>query len=77
MKRHLAVLFAFTALTLARFDPVMADGFYHQYRHHSVRVDFAEPNLTHDACSVGWWQTLHYGHVRPYWGVRCQKVGRR
>ena len=19
----------------------------------------------------GWWQTLHWGHVRPRWGGRC------
>jgi hypothetical protein len=74
VKRASAVLLAFTALTLARFDPVMADGFYRQHRHPT----YTEPDLTYDSvCSVGWWQTLRYGHVRPYWGIRCLKVGRR
>ncbi len=28
-------------------------------------------------CSEGWWQTLRYGHVRPQWGIRCLRGGRR
>ena len=75
MKRVLAFLLAFTALltvTLAQFEPARANGLYRHHRHH-VRVAYAEPDLTYDSrCSVGWWQTLRYGHVRPYWGIRCR-----
>ena len=77
MKRLSAFLLALAALTLAQFDPVMADGYRH-YRHH--RVAYAEPGPDYaygSACSVGWWQTLRYGHVRPQWGVRCLRGGRR
>jgi hypothetical protein len=75
VKRVWAFLLAFAALmmaTLARFEPAKADGFVHHHRHH-VRVAYAEPDVTYDSrCSVGWWQTLVYGHVRPYWGIRCR-----
>jgi hypothetical protein len=77
VKRFLAFLLVLAALTLAAFDPGMADGYVRQYRHrHGVRVAYAGPDLAYEsACSVGWWQTLRYGHVRPQWGVRC--FGRR
>jgi hypothetical protein len=71
--RLLVVLVVLTALT--QFDPVMADGYYRPYRH---RVAYAGPDPAYDgACSVGWWQTLRYGHVRPSWGVRCVRFARR
>jgi hypothetical protein len=69
------LLLAVTAVltvTLALFESARADEFYRHYKHH-VRVAYAEPDPTYDsACSVGWWQTLRYGHVRPQWGVRCR-----
>ncbi len=78
MKRASAVLLALAALTLAQFDPVLADGFYRHYRHHAARVAYAAPDMAYgNACSEGWWQTLRYGHVRPQWGVRCLRGARR
>jgi hypothetical protein len=67
MKRSAAFLLVLTALTLAPFDAVVADG---------ARFAYAGPALAHEsACSLGWWQTLRYGHVRPVWGVRCMRYG--
>jgi hypothetical protein len=78
VKRASAVLLALAALTLAQFDPVLADGFNRHYRHHAARVAYGAPDMAYDnACSEGWWQTLRYGHVRPQWGVRCLRGGRR
>jgi hypothetical protein len=79
VKRLSAFLAVLAALTLAQLDPVMADGPY-RYGRHSPRVAYAEPVPDYaygGACSVGWWQTLRYGHVRPQWGVRCLRGGRR
>jgi hypothetical protein len=74
----LAVLLALAALTLAQLDPAMADGFYRQNPHHGDRVAYAAPDPAYEnACSVGWWQTLRYRHVRPQWGIRCLRPGRR
>jgi hypothetical protein len=25
-------------------------------------------------CRTGWWQTLHYGHVRPRWATFCYRT---
>ena len=75
MKRLLVFLLVLTALTVAHFDPVMADGYHRPYRY---RVAYAGLDPSYDgACSVGWWQTLRYGHVRPSWGVRCVRFARR
>ena len=75
MKGFLAVLPVLTALIMAQFDPAMADGYYHPSRH---RLAYAGSDPASDgACSVGWWQTLRYGHVRPRWGVRCLRGGWR
>jgi hypothetical protein len=71
----LAILLALAALMPAQLDPAMADGFYRQYRH---RVAYAAPDAAYEnICSAGWWQTLRYGHVRPQWGIRCLRPGRR
>jgi hypothetical protein len=68
VKRSAAFLLVLTGFTLASFDPLMADG----YRPYAGRALAYE-----SACSVGWWQTLRYGHVRPVWGVRCMRYGYR
>jgi hypothetical protein len=74
----LAILLALAALTLARLDPAMADGFNRQYRHHGDRGAYAAPDPAYEnVCSAGWWQTLRYGHVRPQWGIRCLRPGPR
>jgi hypothetical protein len=74
----LAAALLLAALTLGQHNSVMADEIHRQHRHHPLRFAFAEPDLTYgNSCSVGWWQTMRYGHVRPYWGVRCLKFGRR
>jgi hypothetical protein len=80
VKRLSAFLLALGALMLAQLDPVMADGYYRHYRHHAARVAYAGPGPDYaygGVCSEGWWQTLRYGHVRPQWGVRCLRGGRR
>jgi hypothetical protein len=75
VKRLAAFLMVLTTLTLAQFDPAMADGYY---RHYRQRVAYAGPDPAYgSACSEGWWQTLRYGHVRPQWGVRCVRFARR
>jgi hypothetical protein len=79
VKRLSAFLLALAALTLAQLDPVTADGPY-RYGHHAARVAYAGPGPDYaygSICSEGWWQTLRYGHVRPQWGVRCLRGGRR
>jgi hypothetical protein len=55
------------ALVLVSSAPVRADGYDRPYR----------PYAGYEGCSVGWWQTLRYGHVRPQWGVRCFGPTRR
>jgi hypothetical protein len=67
-----AVPVVLAALVLVSSAPVRADGYDRPYR----------PSAGYDApyeggCSVGWWQTLRYGHVRPQWGVRCFGPPRR
>jgi hypothetical protein len=53
-------------LVLISSAPVRADGYDRPYR------PYASYHASYEgACSVGWWQTLRYGHVRPQWGVRC------
>jgi hypothetical protein len=70
-----AVLLA--ALTLGQHDSVMADEIHRQHRHQPSHFAFADPDFRYwSSCGVGWWQTLRYGHVQPYWGVRCLKLGR-
>jgi hypothetical protein len=73
VKRLLAVLLVLTVLIIAQFDPAMAIGYSSRHR-----VAYAGSDPASDsACSVGWWQTLRYGHVRPRWGIRCLRGGRR
>jgi hypothetical protein len=69
---RLLVVLVVLALTLTQFGTVKADGYYRPYRH---RVAYAGSDPAY--CSVGWWQTLRYGHVRPSWGVRCVRFVRR
>jgi hypothetical protein len=57
------------ALVLVSSAPVRADGYDRAYRPYAGPYE--------GACSVGWWQTLRYGHVRPQWGVRCFGPTRR
>ena len=42
---------------------------HHHYRQRVARVDL-EPG-DYSTCRWGWWQSLRYGHVQPYWGARC------
>jgi hypothetical protein len=47
----------------------------HHYRHGWSRLyHVAEAAVLEDyrGCDAGWWQTLRFGHVRPYWGLRCR-----
>jgi hypothetical protein len=67
VKQLCAFAVVFAALVLVASAPVRAaDQSYRPY---------AGPY--EGACSVGWWQTLRYGHVRPQWGVRCFGPPRR
>jgi hypothetical protein len=78
VKRLAAFLLVMTALTLAPFASVVADEYDAGYgRRHPARIAYAGTALAESACSVGWWQTLRYGHVRPAWGVRCTRYGYR
>jgi hypothetical protein len=74
--RLLAVLLLTALMALmAQFDPVMADGYYRPSRY---RVAYSRLDPAYNGtCSVGWWQTLRFGHVRPSWGVRCVRFARR
>ena len=72
MKQLSAFPVVLAALVLVSSAPVRADGYDRPYRR----------NAGYDApyggvCTVGWWQTLRYGHVRPEWGVRCFGPARR
>jgi hypothetical protein len=43
----------------------------HYHHHHRVaRVELAPADYSN--CRWGWWQSLRYGHVQPYWGARCR-----
>jgi len=75
VKQLSAFLLAFTAVmtvTLARSESAMADGLYRHHKH-TLHVAYADPDSKYDStCSLGWWQTLRFGHVRPSWGIRCR-----
>jgi hypothetical protein len=69
---------AFAAL-LAQTVPAPADEwgshYYRHYRHHYahyVRTAYVEPEPYYPACRVGWWQSLRYGRVHPYWAAFCR-----
>lgn len=67
-----AVIGAATCATLlVQIAPGFAEGWHHRYKHraHFAYVQYAPD---YNACRVGWWQTLRYGHVRPHWSVWCR-----
>jgi hypothetical protein len=72
VKRLWAFPVVLAALVLVSSAPVRADGYDRPYRPYAGGYD-----AFGGACSVGWWQTLRYGHVRPQWGVRCFGPARR
>jgi hypothetical protein len=72
VKRLSAFPVVLAALVLVSSSQVRADGYDRPYRLHA---GYDAPYG--GACSVGWWQTLRYGHVRPEWGLRCFGPGRR
>ena len=53
MKRLSALLLALAALMLVQFDPVRADGYYRAYRHHGVRVAYADEREIQHATDAG------------------------
>jgi hypothetical protein len=71
VKRLWAFPVVLAALVLVSSALVRADGYDRPYRAP------AGYGAYEGACSVGWWQTLRYGHVRPQWGVRCFGPARR
>ena len=42
------------------------------WRHSHGNYRVASLAHAYGPCREGWWQTLRYGHVRPYWGLRCR-----
>jgi hypothetical protein len=72
VKRLWAFPVLLAVLVLVSSAPVRADGYDRPHRSYAGY----EPPYE-GACSVGWWQTLRYGHVRPQWGVRCFGAARR
>ncbi len=50
--------------------PASANGERHHPKRYT-RITYVDPAHYADYCRLGWWQTLRYGHVRPYWGIRC------
>ncbi len=75
MKRLLTNAATIGALTvviiLGHTTPGAADGSvpHRYYKHHVAYVEYVP---AYGACRTGWWQTLRYGHVRPYWGTWCR-----
>jgi hypothetical protein len=67
VKQLCAFAVVLAALVLVSSGPGRADD--RPYRPYAGPYD--------GACSVGWWQTLRYGHVRPQWGLRCFGPPRR
>ena len=66
----LLALAAFLTVTLAQTEPALAGRYQRFYKHH-VSVGYTNETRADDFCRVGWWQSLRYGQVRPYWAVRC------
>jgi hypothetical protein len=65
-----ALLLAAFAIFVVSTRSSFADGMDVQKRYHHRRTVWVEPP-PYEVCRVGWWQTLHWGHVRPRWGARC------
>jgi hypothetical protein len=63
------------AALLAQTGAAPADewGAHRYWRHHAhyVRVAYTEPSY-YPACRIGWWQSLRYGRVHPYWSAFCR-----
>jgi hypothetical protein len=60
-------------LLLAAGGTLQAHGWLHHHRHHLRHAHSAYADLySADACRIGWWQTLRYGHIRPRWGAWCR-----
>jgi hypothetical protein len=76
VKRFWASLLVLTVLIPVAFVPAAADESVSRHRS-GERLANAGADAAYGSagCSLGWWQTLRYGHVRPQWGVRC--FGRR
>ena len=73
MKRASASLLALAALltvTLAQTEQALAGRYQRHYQHH-VGVAYTDETRADRFCRVGWWQSLRFGQVRPYWAVRC------
>ena len=70
MKKYLALTCALLALVAVDLTAVdsHADGLRIRHKRYHYRV----ADFQYDHCRLGWWQTLRFGHVRPYWGVRCR-----
>jgi hypothetical protein len=64
---------AMFVLLFLHIDDGLADGGsrYHHFRHHTY-VAYVESAPYYGPCRIGWWQTLRFGHVRPYWGEWCR-----
>ena len=79
MKRFSTRAWAMGGLALlmlsVQIAPGAADGwsYHHRYRQHTAGVAYVEAVPTdYGSCRTGWWQSVRYGHVRPYWGVLCR-----
>lgn len=45
---------------------------YRQHHRHHPHLFYAQYVPQPGACRVGWWQSLRYGHARPYWATWCR-----
>lgn len=70
-----------TAVTLALaagllFSTVAGAADLDLRRHHHKRyrqvAEVEQIAYVPDACRVGWWQTVKFGHVQPRWAMRCR-----
>lgn len=66
----IALILTIVVVSVVSIRSSFADGMDAPKRYHHRRTVWVAPP-PYEVCRFGWWQTLHWGHVRPRWGGRC------
>jgi hypothetical protein len=65
-----AIVLLATTLPLERATAADRSWRRHTGHYRVARLELA--STYYGSCREGWWQSLRYGHVQPYWGLRCR-----